>query len=690
MPIIYRTQASSRDSQSTDESLNQQSDFYFTDNTESRVEDHINNGSDKYIDQTAINYSSFSEGKFEGRLAYAETSEGTAWLPFSLGGTYRPKGWYIWNGSSWVSDRNKISEALENGSGGGSSNFSGDYNDLTNKPTIPVDTNTQLSDAEIAALGYIKTFTDTNTQLSDADITALGYIKTFTDTNTQLTDADIAALGYVKTDNDTTYTNVSEFTNDSNYATQDEAIAFANGAALALEQAQKAANGKVAQTVLGVGLTNTGRVGCTSLGDGNVVEVYANGADFASGTILYREFMSLGEPIVFSGISNGAVITATEGVYGISENINGSNESPMPLMSLGLAFKDTFFYGFRNSTFGEGKIRIMNGALNSSITLFNNSGGVVRSQENIALSPWEYRVFDLDGNGEYRILSTNSVMGCIEAEFDSQRFYDLRLIMPLSTDSISWTRSGYISSPYSNVEFNYYDRAGNVGSNSVSAGAPVNLQNIVNSVADYEPDGATRIRSKGGTVWYSGADSAGLEASPAMPVSGMTQIVAQPFFIKDIGDGGNSSISIASPYEGTAKVYAWNDTTGVADLAYTVPLTRGSSVTVTTTDDQYIPASGQVANETNASNQLTGDLGAGYIISDVPITVVAQNGEQTHAPTTRSQNGTTDTWIVSDDDETLVLGYTPNSIKAEIVTDTNGFVRKRVIDALGVVSYPLV
>ena len=120
--------------------------------------------------------------------------------------------------------------------------FSGSYDDLTDKPTIPTDnaslsngagyitsytdTNTQLSDADIAAFGYIKT--DTNTQLSDADIAAFGYIKTdtntqrtdaeidarialnpegfitsYTDTNTQLSDSDIAAFGYIKTDTNT-------------------------------------------------------------------------------------------------------------------------------------------------------------------------------------------------------------------------------------------------------------------------------------------------------------------------------------------------------------------------------------------------------------------------------------------------------------------------------------------------------
>ena len=46
------------------------------------------------------------------------------------------------------------------------------------------DTNTQLTDAQIAAMGYIKTYTDTNTQLSDAQVGEMGYIKTYTDTNT--------------------------------------------------------------------------------------------------------------------------------------------------------------------------------------------------------------------------------------------------------------------------------------------------------------------------------------------------------------------------------------------------------------------------------------------------------------------------------------------------------------------------
>jgi hypothetical protein len=51
--------------------------------------------------------------------------------------------------------------------------------------------------------GYITSYTDTNTQLSDGDVGAFGYIKTYTDTdtNTQLSDGDISAFGYIKDGN---------------------------------------------------------------------------------------------------------------------------------------------------------------------------------------------------------------------------------------------------------------------------------------------------------------------------------------------------------------------------------------------------------------------------------------------------------------------------------------------------------
>lgn len=198
MPINYRTETGiSQGINSFD--LQQSTSTLSNDNSTQTFISFLQSSS-RFIEQIAANYSSLRAGINEGGLAFVEASQGTQWLPYTVGGTYYPKGWYVWDSGQWISSKSNIAETLDAiGSGGGGSGFSGDYNDLTNKPTIPVDTN--LSDGDIAALGYIKTFTDNDTQLSDADIAALGYIKTFTDT--QLSDADITALGYVKTDNNT-------------------------------------------------------------------------------------------------------------------------------------------------------------------------------------------------------------------------------------------------------------------------------------------------------------------------------------------------------------------------------------------------------------------------------------------------------------------------------------------------------
>lgn len=46
-------------------------------------------------------------------LAYVENSQGTAWLPGSMLGTYYSKGTYLWNGTAWESGVDEISQQLE-------------------------------------------------------------------------------------------------------------------------------------------------------------------------------------------------------------------------------------------------------------------------------------------------------------------------------------------------------------------------------------------------------------------------------------------------------------------------------------------------------------------------------------------------------------------------------------------------
>lgn len=494
--------------------------------------------------------------------------------------------------------------------------------------------------------------------------------------------------------------------------TSEEAAQIAStaaGATLGLQQSLLANAGQPALTVLAVGYTTSGKVQGVSLGAGNVVEVYASGADFNAGTVLYREFMNLGEPICFTGLANGAIITASQGFYGFSEQLDGSDESPMPLLSYGLSFDFTFFFAFRNSqtynptsTSGnQGWVHIVNGPLDNVIKLTDGGGTTIQGQENIALTPWEYRRLYTSGNQEYILEGTNPMMACHNANMDSNphgRFYDSRLIMPLTNDGITWPRSGFISAPFNNTQVDFYVRDGASGRINSTAGTGVSPNSPVDFDAaigvgtgandtDYEPNGATRVRAIGLVSAYSGADSAGLEASPLMPTSAMSQIVAQPLFIADTGDGGDSGVAIASPYEGTAKVYSYDTTRDSLVLEYTVPLTR-TGVTVTTQEDQYHPAAGLVANETvSGAVLLVGQLDAGVVIADVPITVVVQNGNATLTPTIRSQNGTTTTGIVSQDDETLSLGLTPASIAAEIREDADGILRRRTISNTGIETW---
>lgn len=484
-------------------------------------------------------------------------------------------------------------------------------------------------------------------------------------------------------------------TQNTDAVTADEAALISStaaGSTLGLEQSLLANAGQPALTVLAVGQTNTGKVQGCSLGDGNVIEVYASGTDFNAGTVLYREFMSLGEPICFTGVDNGAIITSTQGFYGFSEQVSGSNESPMPLLSYGLSFKSTFFFAFRSANSNEGRVYVVNGPLKSLVTLTNGSGVVTLSQENIVLEPWEFTTLTTNGVSEYILSSTNPIMACHQTNMDANQFQDARLLMPLTSNGITWPRSGNVSAPYNNTQVEFFTRDNVTGflnstlGTGVSPGSPVDFDAAVGvgtgaSDSDYEPDGATRVFAGGLISAYSGADSAGSEATPLMPTSAMSQVVAQPLFIDDSGDGGNSGIAIASPYAGTAKIYEWNDATKSLDLAYTVPLTR-NGVTITSQQDQKHPASGQVANETtNGTVLLVGDLNAGVIIADVPITVVVQNSLPTLIPTLRSQNGTTTTSIVNDDDETLTLGWTPDTIKAEITEGADGILYKRVINA---------
>lgn len=496
--------------------------------------------------------------------------------------------------------------------------------------------------------------------------------------------------------------------------------AIAAGSTLGLQQSLLASAGQPALTVLVCPPTTSGKLQGVSLGDGNVVEVYASGADFNAGTVLYREFMSLGEPIVFTGLSFGAIITATQGFYGFGEvegpNTSAANQGVMPMLSFGLSFKETFLYAFRNSTGvnnDRGIIFVANGPLTNTIKLTNGSGTVTRSQENIVLSPWEVTHLDTDGNGEYILSGTENMMACILSRgggtaqdgairdpanvasgvLATGQAWDCRLVLPTASDIIGNPRSGFMSAPYANTAVKWYDRQGDEGDlgtgSGVSPGSPQDIDaattsgGTANSQRDHNPAGYTRFRATGLVVAHSGADGQGGDAVQMASVPTLSQVVAQPLYLVDSGNGDETGVTIFSPYSGTAKIYEWNNGTSSLDLAYTLPITRDAGITISSKEDQLHPCAASLSNTAHTNNTLlVGALNMGVIIADVPIGVVVQS-QDVSSQTVRSQGGATATTIVSQEDETASYGWTPETLKAEITEGSDGILYKRIITAGG-------
>ena len=80
------------------------------------LREYYNRGLGDIISYVASNYTdliSIATTPLTGELAYCAASEGTAWLPFTLGGTYYPAGMYRYDGANWVSDRNAIANQID-------------------------------------------------------------------------------------------------------------------------------------------------------------------------------------------------------------------------------------------------------------------------------------------------------------------------------------------------------------------------------------------------------------------------------------------------------------------------------------------------------------------------------------------------------------------------------------------------
>jgi len=139
----------------------------------------------------------------------------------------------------------------------------------------------------------------------------------------------------------------------------------------------------------------------------------------------------------------------------------------------------------------------------------------------------------------------------------------------------------------------------------------------------------------------------------------LSQLFANPANVSDSRTRADqASVSISSPFEGTATVY---NSSGVEIDTFT--LTRGTTP-ATTSNEQLFPAAGQW-QPIDLAVPVDWNVPAVCVMNFMDSTIhTADNG-----------------------DETMIPGVTPDEIRAEIVKDAGGLFRRRDISDTGVETW---
>lgn len=502
-------------------------------------------------------------------------------------------------------------------------------------------------------------------------------------------------------------------TSESPIATEASSIAASAGSTLGLQQELLANSGQVALTPMVVGPTSNGKVQISSLGDGNVIFIYATGADYADGIPIWEtvagqalgytgpEFADRGNNMCLTGLEFGSILVGSQGIHGITE-IEGSsttaaNNAVMPLMPYGLSFDQTGAYAFRKSTGNSNDRGVMyfgNGPIASNVSLMDGSAAIVRGQDSVEMGAWGSTHLDTAGDQEYSIkgISGRKMVGCIisegggvatdgqvrtQASYDASltsRAWDARLIVPWTNDLIVHSRSGWCVAAFPNTAVTATNFDGTVVNFTVSPGSPVQISSVLSNLQHQNPAGFWRLQATGLIGAISGADGQGGDAWSGVAVNTMSQVLAQPFYLTGSGLNDEVGLTFFGPYEGSVEIWEEDEATGIVTLRDTLAMTRGVGASYPA------PAACAFSNDATITNNtlMGGNVKPGFIRSNVPISMVAQSqgGVLTGM---RSQGGTTVDGIYTQEDETILYGWTPPLEAAEIRLNTAGEPVRRVL-----------
>lgn len=412
---------------------------------------------------------------------------------------------------------------------------------------------------------------------------------------------------------------------------------------------------------------DTFTVGMGSCGDNNVVyKREPTDEDF-----VFSHVMSKGE-IANLNYPAGTIFRSTKGIAGFSSPF------PLPLGLASLSGKYFRFFAFRFDVF----INATSAGLASTVTLFASDETTVIDGP-VTINPYESVMLACTSGAvaEFVVVATTNVYcGTVASDVVGGTIInkDTRLVPPMSTELMAYNRFNRLTAQETGTLVRWYRRNGETGSVTVNAGTPVaiytgtvnedagGIPTNAGSTVDYFEDGWIILKADKPISCFSGADGAGSNATPGWPLDQLAQFFPNPANIDDQTRADQASISISSPYEGSATIYG-SDGIEITTIA----LTR--TVAVTTAADQLYPAAGQwqPIDEVGLAN-----YEGGWVETNVPAFCVMNLRGSTSWP---SDNG----------DEIAIPGVTPEEIRAVIRKDANGIFRRRDIDATGLETWTI-
>ncbi len=350
----------------------------------------------------------------------------------------------------------------------------------------------------------------------------------------------------------------------------------------------------------------------------------------------------------------GTVFKSSKGLTGCTDPF------PTPFGVSCIASTYFRFYAFRRSVL----VYATSAGRDSLVTLYSGDETTIIDGPNF-ISAYGSTTLACNANAEFVVKSTTDIFCGTGAHFEdaSNALLDVRLLPPMRTELIVYNRFNRVTAQFTDTNVDWYRQDMVQGSVTVNAGTPFLLgtDSIAGSGIAFADNGWLILRSDKPISSFTGADGAGSNATEAWPLEFLAQMFPIYSTIELSTNYSIAGINIASPYEGSARIY---DSSGT--MVFTFDYTRGTSPPVSPGDQDY-PAAGQ----SNPGNDGYAALTGGWVETTTPaVCIINYNGAVGFGAT---DNG----------DETLIPGTSPEEFKAQIRKDPDGFLRRRDIDASG-------